>query len=692
MASSTTTGPVSSGPAPQTDDPLAAAVTASALFPRNGPDASVRSWGHQTIAAASSWNGTESTFSAQQELPKQPLPSLQSSCERYLTALQPVQSAEERLQSEAAVKEFLNGDGPILQAQLKRYDDSHANWFEHYCYESFLGDDSPVVLGSNAYCAFKEDPDPSRRDQITRATALVRSAVAFSQAIRQDRLPLDKFRGVPQCMNQYWWLFGVARVPEDDGGRLRMDPDARHIVVFYRGQAYSVNVLEESSDEVVSEVTLSQSLQTIVNDAGLMRPEDAAQSSIGILTTENQKVWNRCRKLLTHHGLRNGRNLSIIDSSLFALCLDDNAPQNDPDICMNKLCGTNVHEGGVQVGTCLNRWYDKLAIIVCKNGAAGMNFEHTCTDGSVDIKMAVDIYEGSLANQSKPTSTNDNATSQVPQVNGTTSSPPQFQKLRWDIPKDVTTALQTATQHLESCISAHQLQTLHFPDYGTTFIKSAGFSPDAFFQMVLQAAYYSTYHQIRSGFEPVVTRHFLHGRTDVVRTTTSAAAHFARTFASETASPGEKIDALRAATAAHGALSKRCAAGESHHRHLYVLQQLWKRHRAFFEANALAAAEAGVDIPDAFKELAFSSSNKTIFTDPGWSQLGTTVLMGSNVDNPSLAYAGFGPASAEGFTVVYTIRADHVAASVTCRNREARRFAGAIERVLRELRGMLEGS
>lgn len=214
--------------------------------------------------------------------------------------------------------------------------------------------------------------------------------------------------------------------------------------------------------------------------------------------------------------------------------------------------------------------------------------------------------------------------------------------------------------------------------------------------MVLQAAYYSTYHQIRSGFEPVVTRHFLHGRTDVVRTTTSEAANFARTFASNAASPSEKIDALRAATAAHGALSKRCAAGGSHHRHLYVLQQLWKRRRAFFEANALAAAEAGVEIPDALKELGTttdsSSSNKTIFTDPGWSQLGTTVLMGSNVDNPSLAYAGFGPASAEGFTVVYTIRADHVAASVTCRNGEARRFAGAIERVLRKLRGMLEGS
>lgn len=662
------------------------------LFPRNGPDASARSWGHQTIATASSWTGGGSTFPAQQTLPKQPLPSLHSSCERYLTALKPLQSEEEHSKSEAAVKEFLTGDGPILQAQLERYDDSHENWFEHYCYESFLGDDSPVVLGSNAFCAFKEDPDPSRRDQITRATALVRSAVAFSQAIRYDRLPLDKIRGVPQCMNQYWWLFGVARVPADDGGRLRMDPDARHIVVFCRGQAYSVHVLEEGSGEVVSETTLSQSLQAIVDDAGMIsRDEDAAHSAVGLLTTENQKVWSRCRKLLEHHGLQNGRNLSIIDSSLFALCLDGNAPEKDPDVCMNMLCGTNVHKGeGVQVGTCMNRWYDKLAIIVCKNGAAGMNFEHTCTDGSVDIKMAVDIFEGSLAKRSKPT---DNSTNQVLQVNGTTPPSPQFQKMRWDIPADVLDALQTATQHLESRITNHQLQTLQFLDYGTTFIKSVGFSPDAFFQMVLQAAYFSTYGALRSGFEPVVTRQFLHGRTDVVRTTTSAAASFARTFSSGTAKSEDKIAALRTATEAHVALSRSCAAGNSHHRHLYVLQQLWKKRRAFFEANALAAAEVGVAIPDDLKKLgtADSTSPKTIYTDPGWSQLGTTVLMGSNVDNPSLSYAGFGPAAAEGFTVVYTIRADHVAASVTCRNGEAERFTGAIERTLRELRGMLEG-
>lgn len=101
-----------------------AAVDAAGIFPKNGPDPSARSWGHHESGV---------TFAAQQKLPKQPLPSLESSCKRYLDALKPLQSSQEQEASSAAVQSFLHGEGPILQAQLKEYDDSHPNWFEHYC-------------------------------------------------------------------------------------------------------------------------------------------------------------------------------------------------------------------------------------------------------------------------------------------------------------------------------------------------------------------------------------------------------------------------------------------------------------------------------------------------------------------------------------------------------------------------------
>ncbi|KAG8526576.1 uncharacterized protein KY384_008777 [Bacidia gigantensis] len=655
-------------------------LKASGTFPRNGPDPSARPWSHDESGI---------TFSAQRRLPKQPLPSLESSCERYLEAVKPLQLTEEHKTTVDTVKDFLSGEGSTLQAQLGTYNENHVNYFEHFCYEAFLGDDSPVVLNSNAFCSFIKDPTASRNDQISRAASLVRSTVTFSQKIRNDELPLDEFRGVPQCMNQYWWLFGVTRIPEDDGGRLRMDVDATHIMVMCQGQIYSLEVLEESTNKIINQADLCKALQDIVDDANAVPVDLASRSSIGVFTTEHQKVWARCRKELIRAGLQNGRSIGLIDSSLFVLCLDDSSPETETDICRNMICGTDIVKGSVQVGTCLNRWYDKLAIIVCRNGEAGMNFEHTCTDGSVDIAMACEIYKGSiLHNSSTPKNSSTPATSSTLPItngmsNGTISSvPTKMRKLTFTIPDALMKDLLLAQEHLATRISAHQLSTLHHSIYGSQFIKStAKVSPDAFFQLVLQAAHYTTYEKVVSGFEPVLMRQYLHGRTDVSRTTTQEALDFAKAYHTAQMSGGQAVSfahvitLLKKAAIAHADLSKRCAAGVSHHRHLYVLQQLWKRRRAFMEVNRLKDP---------------TTEKPTIFEDPGWSKLNTTVLMGSNVENDCLAYAGFGPPSADGFTVCYFIRKDEIAMSVNSRNGEADRFMRAIEGVLVGLKDMME--
>ena len=100
------------------------AIRTAGIFPKDGPDPSARSWGHHASGV---------TFVAQHKLPKQPLPLLESSCKRYLEALKPLQSAQEQEASAAAVQNFVQGEGRILQAQLEEYDHSHANYFEHFC-------------------------------------------------------------------------------------------------------------------------------------------------------------------------------------------------------------------------------------------------------------------------------------------------------------------------------------------------------------------------------------------------------------------------------------------------------------------------------------------------------------------------------------------------------------------------------
>ena len=53
--------------------------------------------------------------------PTLPIPPLEDSCRRYLRALEGLQEPDEHTRTKKAVEEFLNGDGPRIQARLKSW-------------------------------------------------------------------------------------------------------------------------------------------------------------------------------------------------------------------------------------------------------------------------------------------------------------------------------------------------------------------------------------------------------------------------------------------------------------------------------------------------------------------------------------------------------------------------------------------
>lgn len=73
------------------------------------------------------------TFAAQEKLPKLPIPELDSTCKKYLTSLNPLQTAREHHDSERAVEEFLRTDGPGLQDKLKQYSAGKSSYIEQFC-------------------------------------------------------------------------------------------------------------------------------------------------------------------------------------------------------------------------------------------------------------------------------------------------------------------------------------------------------------------------------------------------------------------------------------------------------------------------------------------------------------------------------------------------------------------------------
>lgn len=693
------------------------------------------------------------TFAAQDKLPKLPIPELESSTAKYLAALKPLQTPREHAETQQAVEEFLKIEGPELQARLKKYANGKTSYIEQFCkyqelskftgltlsgYDSYLNFDNPVVLNLNPFFLLEDDPTPARNNQVTRAASLVVSALSFVRAVRKEELPPDTVRGTPLCMYQYSRLFGTARVPTENGCHIGQDPDSKHIVVLCHGQFYWFDVMDDSSDLIMTEKDMSINLQTIVDDAQHTPIQEAAKGAIGVLTTENRKVWSNLRDIMTRdEGSNNADCLGIVDSALFVLCLDYSEPMSGADLCGNMLCGTSQIEKGVQIGTCTNRWYDKLQIIVCKNGSAGINFEHTGVDGHTVLRFASDVYTDTILrfartiNGQAPSlwaSTSPDPSKRDPDSFGDVSTTPH--KLEWDMVPELSIALRFAETRLADLIQQNEFQTLDFHAYGKNFMTAMGFSPDAFVQMAFQAAYYGLYGRVECTYEPAMTKFFLHGRTEAIRSVTPEAVDFIQTFWAENP-PQQKVNALKKACQKHTAITKDCAKAQGCDRHLYALFSVWQK--ALDEDGAEAASSTGMS-SNGYSSPTYEGSEKgpnsvvgspgrnsvlsiegddlasvsnrrrgnsspsrhqllpSIFSDPGWDKINNTILSTSNCGNPSLRQFGFGPTSGDGFGIGYIIKDEGISICASSKHRQTKRFVDALESYLLEIRRVLKST
>ncbi|KAI4158886.1 MAG: hypothetical protein LQ342_007063 [Letrouitia transgressa] len=661
------------------------------------------------------------TFAAQEKLARLPIPELEDSCRKYQAVLKPLQSQRQQNDTAAAVQDFLKGEGPELHARLKKYATGKTSYIEQFWYDSYLNFDNPVVLNLNPFFLFEDDPTPARNNQVTRAASLVISALCFVRAVRKEELPPDTLRGSPLCMYQYSRLFGTARVPTENGCQIAQDAGAGHIVVLCKGQFYWFDVLDDNNELVMTEKDLALNLKVIVADAEETPIQEAAKGAVGVLSTENRKIWAGLRDVLTREeNSNNAECLNIVDSAIFVLCLDYTEPRTGAELCTNMLCGTSEVVKGVQIGTCTNRWYDKMQIIVCKNGSAGINFEHTGVDGHTVLRMASDVYTDTILRFAKSingqapslwTSTSPDPSKRDPDSFGDVSTTPH--KLEWDMLPELNTALRFAETRLADLIQQNEFEILEFAGYGKNFITSMGFSPDAFVQMAFQAAYYGLYGRVENTYEPAMTKIFLHGRTESIRAATIESTEFVKTFWADHA-PQVKVDALKKATQKHTTLTKECAKAMGQDRHLYALYCVWQR--AVDEEGAEAASSNGMssngysspaedqnkprsperDLVLGEKENAIDHQHPrplqqmpALFADSGWDKINNTILSTSNCGNPALRHFGFGPTSGEGFGIGYIIKGESISICASSKHRQTKRFMEAIESYFLEIRKLL---
>ncbi|KII91956.1 hypothetical protein PLICRDRAFT_38814 [Plicaturopsis crispa FD-325 SS-3] len=632
------------------------------------------------------------TFAFQDKLPKLPIPTLEETCGRYLTALEGLQDENEHAQTKKAVQAFLEGEGPRIQEKLKAWAENKHSYIEEFWYESYLSHSDPVVLALNPFFVLEDDPTPDRGSQLPRAAALLVSSLGFVHDLRTGVLDPDMIRGTPLDMEQYTRLFGTARIPTERGCKMQVNTEGRHVVVIRRGQFYWFDVLDDEQRPLLTERETLRNLQAIVKDADKTPTTEVARGAIGVLSTENRKTWSSLRATLSKDK-NNAACLQIIDDALFIVCLDDAAPTNLAELCSNFLCGTYGLQNGVQVGTCTNRWYDKLQIIVCADGSAGINFEHSGVDGHTVLRFAADVFTEGLMllarsiNPSAPTLFHAllSPHSKAYKPPRGSSKPPSDEvydttpkKLEWALSSELRVGIRFAETRLSDLICQNDCQALEFKGYGKNFITSHGFSPDAFVQMAFQAAYFCLYGRTECVYEPAMTKAFMHGRTEAIRSVQPQSVQFTKTFFSE-ASTEQKVAALRKACERHVQLTKECSQGKGQDRHLYALYCILQREQS-----------GNLDpSPDDPVPYTLGNAMPDIFTDPGWSLLSTSILSTSNCGNPALRLFGFGPVTADGYGIGYIIKEDGISVCASSKHLQTRRFLDTLQGYLLDIQRLL---
>ncbi|MFE7747423.1 choline/carnitine O-acyltransferase [Streptomyces sp. NPDC057428] len=553
------------------------------------------------------------TFARESSLPKVPLPTLEASCERFLAWCAPLLTEEERTATEAEVAAFLRPGGPgrTLHAALEEYDATEGvhSWLDTFWPYRYLGRRDRIALNANFFFLFQDTGE----GQLDRAAGLVAGALHHKRRLDEGLVAPVEQRGVPQSMVQNKYLFSTTRIPGVPLDTVRAPyseqapgpSTARHIVVFFRGTMFRLDVIgpdgvPHSLDEI--EAGLRAVTKADVHTA----QEDRA----GHLTTMARPEWAAARQELLALGPGNARTLDDIETALFCVCLEDFAPEDTQQTCDELLHGDRG-----------NRWFDKaVSFVVYADGRAGINVEHCELDGTTVLSFTDALLDTSPEEHSRRSGAR-------PQ------GQPVPQPLTFELDGPLRSRVRAAADAFAAYGRDTATTTVSFEDFGSTAAKALGVSPDAFVQAAYQLAHQRAKGHLGATYESIATRQFRHGRTEAMRVVTPEMPAFVAAMEDPGAGRDARRAAFREAAAAHVARAKECQAGEAPEQHLWELELIQRRR----------GEELGVD------------EQPSLYRSPGWLIMRDDYLSTSSAPSENIQYFGFGSTSSRCIGVAYVL-------------------------------------
>jgi len=558
-------------------------------------------------------------------LPKLPIPPLQQSLDKYLRSIRPLVDDEDFAHTQSLVEVFSRkgGHGEKLHSQLLKRSAREDNWLEEWWLNSaYLDSRLPLPIISNPGVIFYKDliVGNTLHEQLKLAARAVSGLMEFKDKLDGKRLPVEKGAdGNDMDMSQYGKMLNSCRVPGSRRDKMvnYSSEKPRHICVLHNNHIFAFDVIG-GDGKLLNRQQIYDQLSAIVE-----RSSYPWSSPLGIMTSENRSVWGSLYERMSKNR-ENRRLFDIINQAIFILCLDQRTSHigrtpdggNDAEQNLDLWAGQMLHGGGSSFNSG-NRWFDKtLQLIIAKDGAFGINYEHTPAEG-LPVMTLMD-YVTKYCEHPKE--------SRLP---SSSISPPE--KMKFVMKSETEKLIHKAKQHLDISIRELDLEVIKFQTYGKSFVKQQKVSPDCFFQMALQVTYYRMHGEPAPTYESASTRTYSKGRTDTIRSCTIESLDLCMAMVDNDVSASTKVSKLMTAIETHRAATLDAVRGQAFDRHLLGLK--------------MQALENGENIPELFMDISYMMASHF-------------KLSTSQVPSLSDSVMCYGPAVPDGYGVCYNLYED----------------------------------
>lgn len=659
-------------------------------------------------------------FEDNEQLPSLHVPDLKATLETLKESISPVaMNSSEFVNTLQLIDEFARAAGPKLDLLLREKAHKTKNWLTQdgwWTSEIYLKSRKPLVINSNPSMIYPPLPFEvtNQLALVGTISQLISGIIDFRQALLHGYNPEatstdNECRLDPNlCYGQYKHMFGSTRMPGEIVDRQSLTqqhlsssssssatPDSSSpftIVISHKGKYFEIQLTDIDNERGrIDQITgILDKIIAAGNEPG------GLHDGVGVLTTANRAVWAESIKLLDEGSVR------AIEEAQFVVCIDTIQQEDEHDADHHR--GSNpaatpsfssallsapqaseqhlaalgrqvLHGDSANVG---NRWFDKAfqLIVVADSKAerllgAGINYEHSFAEGTVITKMIEYSYDKTVAKNRESSQMNYFNKQQF-----SSQEPALFRQLRmYDESRaaELSDLLEDTKLDYQSQVDQFDLDYFQYKQYGSNAIKSWRFSPDSWFQVALQSAYFNAHRRLAPCYESASTRQFAQGRTETIRSLTKEVAQFCQ---------DPRIETLAAAVKSHKAYASAANHGDAIDRALFGYKMTFNELRAgtwkwglpasavassrkLSEANDSSDGEQNFKLEDVFSEKEVNTII-ALFNNELIRRSIRFALSTSQVSSvhPNI-YMAYGPLSTDGYGCCYNITGQQIVAAIT---------------------------